>query len=97
MGIESVMCGTPVIFSSNIGCCDAIADHAKFLFALGDVDALRATLRRAVRTTLGAARRTPGEIARGAVAYDTGVAAHVDALMALAKPICPRGRERVGT
>ena len=95
--IESVMCGTPVIFSSNIGCCDAIADHAKFLFALGDVDALRATLRRAVRTTLGAARRTPGEIARGAVAYDTGVAAHVDALMALAKPICPRGRERVGT
>ncbi|MGZ2745610.1 glycosyltransferase family 4 protein [Burkholderia stagnalis] len=83
VGIESVKCGTPVILSSNIGCCDAISDHAKLLFAPGDVQSLRATLHRAVRAALDG-RRAPAEIARGAVTYDTGVAAHVDALMALA-------------
>ncbi|WP_175951175.1 glycosyltransferase family 4 protein [Burkholderia sp. BCC0405] len=83
VGIESVMCGTPVIFSSNIGCCDAIAGHAKFLFEPGDVQSLRTALRRAVQATLDG-RCAPDEIARGAVTYDTGVTAHVNALMALA-------------
>ncbi len=91
VGIESVMCGTPVIFSSNIGCCDAISDHAKFLFAPGDAGALRATLHQAVRVTRDTARRAPSEIASGGVVYDTGVAAHVDALVALASHVHANG------
>lgn len=82
VGVESVMCGTPVIFPSSIGCCDAIADHAKFVFAPDDVADLRATLERAVRQRL--ATSVPAGLARGAVLYDARVESHVDALLALA-------------
>jgi glycosyltransferase involved in cell wall biosynthesis len=88
VGIESVMCGTPVIFPSSIGCCDAIAPHAKFVFAPDDEADLRATLERAVQQRLSAASQAQAEVARGAVLYDASVAGHVDALLALAKRIC---------
>lgn len=84
VGIESVMCGTPVIFPSSIGCCDAIAQHAKFIFAPNDVTGLRAALERAVREHGDGMRRAPQEVALDAVLYDPGVAAHVSALLKLA-------------
>jgi glycosyltransferase involved in cell wall biosynthesis len=87
VGIESVMCGTPVIFPSTIGCCDAIAPHAKFIFAPDDVADLRATLERAVGAHRDGTRRAPSERARDAVLYDPGVAAHVDALLRLAEQL----------
>src|ERR1700761_7927510 len=55
VGVESVMCGTPVIFPSSIGCCDAIAEHAKFVFAPDDEADLRSTLARAVEARLAGA------------------------------------------
>jgi glycosyltransferase involved in cell wall biosynthesis len=88
VGVESVMCGTPVIFPSSIGCCDAIAPHAKFVFAPDDEADLRATLERAVQRRLAAAPQAQADVARGAVLYDASVAGHVDALLALAKRIC---------
>lgn len=87
VGIESVMCGTPVIFPSSIGCCDAIAPHAKFVFAPNDVADLRATLERAVREHRDGMRRAPPELARDAVLYDASVAAHASALLTLARQI----------
>ncbi|MGF7136857.1 glycosyltransferase involved in cell wall biosynthesis [Paraburkholderia sp. EB58] len=87
VGVESVMCGTPVIFPSSIGCCDAIAPHAKFVFAPDDEADLRATLERAVQQRLAAAPREQAEVAHGAVLYDASVAGHVDALLALARRI----------
>jgi glycosyltransferase involved in cell wall biosynthesis len=87
VGIESVMCGTPVIFPSSIGCCDAIAPHAKFVFAPNDLADLRATLERAVRAHRDGMRRAPPELARDAVLYDASVAAHVSALLRLARQI----------
>lgn len=87
VGIESVMCGTPVIFPSSIGCCDAIAPHAKFVFAPADLADLRATLERAVREYRDGTRRAPPELARDAVLYDPGVAAHAGALLTLARQI----------
>ncbi|PCE32101.1 glycosyltransferase family 4 protein [Burkholderia ubonensis] len=80
VGIESVLCGTPVIFASNIGCCDAIAEHAKFVFAAGDASDLQRALEAAAR----APRTAPAEIAQGAVLYDVSVQSHVDALVAMA-------------
>jgi glycosyltransferase involved in cell wall biosynthesis len=88
VGVESVMCGTPVIFPSSIGCCDAIAPHAKFVFAPDDEADLRATLERAVQQRLAEAPQEQADVARGAVLYDASVAGHVDALLALAKRIC---------
>jgi hypothetical protein len=81
------MCGTPVIFPSTIGCCDAIAPHAKFIFAPDNVADLRATLERAVAAHRDGMRRAPSERARDAVLYDPGVAAHVDALLRLAEQL----------
>ena len=91
VGVESVLCGTPVIFPSSIGCCDAIAPHAKFVFAPDDLADLGATLERALqpRLTGGAALR-PEEVARDAVLYDASVASHVDALLGLATQIVER-------
>lgn len=87
VGIESVMCGTPVIFPSTIGCCDAIAAHAKFVFAPDDLADLRTTLARAVRAHQDGTRREPPDLARDAVLYDPGVAAHADALLTLANQL----------
>ena len=87
VGVESVMCGTPVIFPSSIGCCDALAPHAKFVFAPDDEADLRATLERAVQQRLAPGPQEQAEMARGAVLYDASVAGHVDALLALARRI----------
>ncbi|WP_277185540.1 glycosyltransferase family 4 protein [Caballeronia sp. BR00000012568055] len=79
VGIESVMCGTPVIFPACIGCNDAIADEAKHVFKSGNAD----DLRRVVSEAIDSRRAINGN----AVRYDTSVDTHVDALMKLADEI----------
>jgi glycosyltransferase involved in cell wall biosynthesis len=91
VGIESVMCGTPVIFPSNIGCCDAIADVAKYVFRPGDAADLRRTIEAAVaargkRIEPAGTDRLTGH---PAILYDASVQAHVDALLTLATDISP--------
>jgi glycosyltransferase involved in cell wall biosynthesis len=83
VGIESVMCGTPVIFPTSIGCCDVIASHAKFTFAPGDVDDLRRAIRRAIENRVA--------VSRDAILYDPGVAVHVEQVLALANRINAAG------
>ncbi|SPB17604.1 LPS biosynthesis-like protein [Caballeronia novacaledonica] len=82
VGIESVMCGTPVIFPKCIGCCDAIADHAKHVFKSGDADDLRRTVLDAIET-----RRNAARVPDAAVRYDTRVDTHVRALIDIAREI----------
>ncbi|EKS68256.1 MULTISPECIES: glycosyltransferase family 4 protein [Caballeronia] len=82
VGIESVMSGTPVIFPACIGCCDAIADHAKHVFKPGDADDLRRTVQEAIE-----ARRDAPRALAGAVRYDASVESHVRALLDLARDI----------
>ncbi|MDR5771082.1 MULTISPECIES: glycosyltransferase family 4 protein [unclassified Caballeronia] len=79
VGIESVMCGTPVIFPACIGCGDAIDESAKHVFKSGDAD----DLRRVVAAAIASRRRVSGN----AVRYDASVASHVNALLALAEEI----------
>ncbi|MBR8060556.1 glycosyltransferase family 4 protein [Burkholderia dolosa] len=87
VGIESVMCGTPVILPPTLGCHDVIAEHAKLTFAADDVDALRAVL-----ATAASRARTidRAEVARDAVRYDPSVRHHVDQLLALARAVHER-------
>jgi glycosyltransferase involved in cell wall biosynthesis len=89
VGIESVMCGTPVILSANIGCCDAIAGHAKHVFKAGDPDSARAVMTRAVREQQNRSAPAEGEGQKDtpAVLYDTSIASHVERLVALAARI----------
>ncbi|KMY86111.1 Glycosyltransferase [Candidatus Paraburkholderia calva] len=80
VGIESVMCGTPVIFPASIGCGDAIADDAKHIFRSGDA----ADLHRVVEAAMRAPRdRVSGD----AVRYDARIDAHAGALIELAREI----------
>lgn len=87
VGVESVMCGTPVILAANIGCCDAIAPHRKLVFASGDALDLQRVLEQAAHAVqLGTSRASPSS-ARQAfdpIAYDPSIASHVDSLVALA-------------
>ncbi len=87
VGVESAMCGTPVILPSTLGCCAAIAPHAKHVFASGDAADLRATLERVARQRQTAPRLTQYDVARDAVLYDASVAGHVDALLSAAQRI----------
>jgi glycosyltransferase involved in cell wall biosynthesis len=80
VGIESVMCGTPVIFPTSVGCCSAIADNAKFTFEPGDADGLRHAVQRALD-----AKSANATVA--SILYDTSIAAHVESLLALAEKI----------
>ncbi|PVX73214.1 glycosyltransferase family 4 protein [Paraburkholderia unamae] len=79
VGIESVMCGTPVIIPSTMGCADVIARHAKYVFERRGVLSLRAAIRRAVASRCAATTKR-----EKAVLYDASVAAHIDSLLALA-------------
>ena len=45
VGVESVLCGTPVVLAENIGCCDAITDAAKSTFVAGDLESLDHAIR----------------------------------------------------
>jgi glycosyltransferase involved in cell wall biosynthesis len=85
VGIESVMCGTPVIFPACIGCCDAIADHAKHVFKSGDAGDLRRTVLDAIET-----RRDAARVPDDAVRYDTRVDSHVRVLIDLARDIATK-------
>lgn len=87
VGVESVMCGTPVILSDNIGCCDAISEHAKSVFKAGDVADLRVTLDRVVQSRRASSGGEPAELARRALRYDAAVTSHVRALLELAAQV----------
>ncbi|RQH08537.1 glycosyltransferase family 4 protein [Paraburkholderia dinghuensis] len=83
VGIESAMCGTPVILSSNIGCCDAIADAAKHVFRPGDA----ADLRRVIEELVAGCKRRVTPADGAAILYDASVDAHVGQLLSLAADI----------
>lgn len=80
VGIESVMCGTPVIFPTSIGCISAIADRAKFTFQPGNAD----DLRRAVQSALDS---RPENLSAESILYNTSIDAHIEALLELAAGI----------
>jgi glycosyltransferase involved in cell wall biosynthesis len=85
VGVESVMCGTPVIFPASIGCCDAIAAHAKHVFEPGDAADQRRVVGEALQT-----RAVRAPVSTDAILYDASIAAHVGELIALAQGIAQR-------
>lgn len=87
VGVESALCGTPVIVPTSIGCAEALADAAKREFTPGDAASLRAAIERAVAEVQGAALPARDALARAALCYDAGVDSHVERLLALAERI----------
>jgi glycosyltransferase involved in cell wall biosynthesis len=87
VGIESVLCGTPVVFSTNIACGEVLSDDVRIDFEPGNVDSLRAAMASAVERVRSRNARIAD--ATRAIGYDPSLQAHVNALLALAERVTP--------
>jgi glycosyltransferase involved in cell wall biosynthesis len=79
VGTESVLCGTPVVLASNIGCGEVIHPSAKLEFTAGNLTSLESAIRVAVERSLAGARTISDPAA--AVSCPTDTVAHVRALL----------------
>ncbi|MEO8280408.1 MAG: glycosyltransferase family 4 protein [Ideonella sp.] len=79
VGVESVLCGTPVLIERGAGCAEVLLPPAALPFDLGDAGSLDA----AVELALDRWQRDALRIAepRAALAYDPSVQAHLDVLL----------------
>ena len=81
VGVESVLCGTPLLLGAGVGCGEVIDAGARIDFALEG--GLAAAVRCAVAQWRTDTHRI--EVPARALLYDPSVAAHVDALLALVR------------
>lgn len=79
VGVESVLCGTPVIIADNVGSAEAITADGKIAFSRDDPAGLANAVDEALRR-LATGRARIAE-PRAALVYDPEVDAHVDALL----------------
>lgn len=52
VGVESVLCGTPVLLASNMGCSEVISDAAKLEFTANDLASFDAAAKRALASVV---------------------------------------------
>ncbi|MCG1043101.1 glycosyltransferase [Mycetohabitans sp. B8] len=88
VGIESILCGTPVLTASNVGCAEVIRDDAQWRFSHLDAGSFATAVEQALtRWRAGTARLTrPSEH----LLYDHDVASHTTHLLALASEFAGR-------
>ena len=89
VGVESVLCGTPVLLARGVGCAEVIREPAQLPFDLDAAAGADETFAAAVGAAL--ALRRAGhhrlEDPRSYLSYDTGVEAHVSALLELVRAL----------
>ena len=83
VGVESVLCGTPVLIAEGAGCAEVIREPARLPFALDQPGSLDAAVARAVARWQAGAHRLATPTAW--LDYDPRVSVHVDALLAIAR------------
>ena len=81
VGVESVLCGTPVVIADTVGCAEVIDDSAKIAYARADPRGLSDAL--ALACTRAQARDHRVADPPAALRYDPGVDVHVRRLLAL--------------
>jgi glycosyltransferase involved in cell wall biosynthesis len=86
VGVESVLCGTPVLLADGIGCAEVIRPPAQLAFSLDATEGSGPSFAAAVEAALAmrGANRHRLEDPRSSLGYDPGVEPHVSALLALA-------------
>jgi glycosyltransferase involved in cell wall biosynthesis len=85
VGVESVLCGTPVLLADDAGCAEVIRAPAQIPFTLARPESLGAAVAAAVeRWRLGTHRL---EAPATHMSYDPHVTTHVDALLAIAEAL----------
>jgi glycosyltransferase involved in cell wall biosynthesis len=82
VGVESVLCGTPVLLADNAGCAEVINEHAQLPFSLAASGSLGRAVERAVERWQAGTHRIATPLL--GLGYDPRVSTHVDALLAIA-------------
>ena len=82
VGVESVLCGTPVLLADNAGCAEVINELAQLPFSLVAADSLGRAVANAVERWQAGTHRITTPL--HGLGYDPRVATHVDALLAIA-------------
>ncbi len=79
VGVESVLCGTPVLIERRVGCAEVLLRPAALAFDLGDDSSLTT----AIESALARWQRDELRITdpRASLAYDPSVQAHLDLLL----------------
>jgi glycosyltransferase involved in cell wall biosynthesis len=87
VGVESVLCGTPVVMADDVGCAEVVREPASIAFSMTEPEGLAQALARAVRRWQDGQSRVAQPL--DALAYDPRVATHLDALLALLERLRP--------
>jgi glycosyltransferase involved in cell wall biosynthesis len=80
VGIESVLCGTPLVVADNVGCAEVLDEAAAIRFALDDEASFERAVQQALQRWHAGTHRLAG--ADAVPRYDVRVQAHLDALLA---------------
>lgn len=83
VGVESVLCGTPVLLADNAGCAEVINEFAQLPFSLVDPESLGRAVALAVERWQAGTHRVANPLQ--GLGYDPRVSVHVDALLELAR------------
>ncbi len=81
VGVESVLCGTPVVIADTVGSAEVIGDSAKVAYSRSDPQGLSTALAQACSRAQAQEHRIADPAA--ALRYDPAVRVHVDRLLAL--------------
>lgn len=82
VGVESVLCGTPALLATNVGCGEVIDATAKEEFSAGDIHSLEDAVRRCVDRSAAGRARLEAPLSHLRAPVD--VAEHARALLAAA-------------
>ncbi|OAJ51879.1 glycosyl transferase family 1 [Paraburkholderia ginsengiterrae] len=81
VGVESVMCGTPLVIADNVGSAETVTGEAKIEFSRQSAGSFERAIHTAVERVRGDGARIAAPL--DSLVYDPGVDAHVAALYAL--------------
>lgn len=87
VGVESVLCGTPVLLADDAGCAEIINERGRVSFAVARPETLDAAVREAVARWQAGTQRIAEPLQ--ALGYDPRVSTHVAALLAIAARLTP--------
>ena len=85
VGVESVLCGTPVVAADNVGCAEVIRHGAQITFSLEREASLGDAVQRALDAWLAGTHRIAEPLP--ALGYNPSVATHVRGLLDLAAQV----------
>ncbi len=85
VGVESVLCGTPIVAADNVGCMEVIRAPGQFAFSLSRPASLGEAIGRGVAAWRANVHRIDDPVAT--LGYDPSVDVHVKALLDLARKV----------